>query len=173
MCDLIGLLHVVQSNSVAAILDEYRDRIIAEVDGVALRVGRLLREARQAAPTEFCRWVDRELPFGNETARRLIAISAAYEKLPAETLRSLPRPWQAMYALKELPPGRLKAGIASGVISPEMTVESAKKYARESRGQYTLHRNANKTAGRLMRASPSDLTTTVRNSLRVWLDSEN
>lgn len=166
-------LHLVESNPVAVILEGYRARIIAEVDGVALRVGRLLREAKEACPEGFGRWVDNDLPFGHETARRLIAISAAYDKMPPETLRGLPRPWQALYALKELPKGNLAAAVKLGEITPDTTVNEAKIYARTWRGHKTMsmYSKADETVGRLLRLSPSDLSAPVLQSLRNWLAS--
>ena len=153
------------------VLAGFRERIIAEVDGVALRIGRLLREAREACPADFTRWVQEDLPFGTETARRLIAISAAYEKLPTDTLRGLPRPWQAMYALKEIPAKALTTAVARGDIHPDMTVEKAHEYGRQWRGEgHRIYRSADVAAGRLLRMQPSDLSPQIRESLRAWLN---
>lgn len=155
-----------------ATLNGYRDAIVAEVDGVALRVGRLLREARDVDPDFFPRWVDVELPFGYETARRLMAISAAYEKLPTELLRDLPRPWQALYALKELPSEKLVAAVKAGKLSAATTVAQSKAFARQARGgqEFYLYKRANLTAGRLLRCSPKDVKPKVREALQEWLD---
>lgn len=152
-------------------LDDYRDRIVKEIDGVALRVGRWLREAKALDPDNFALWVERDLPFGTETAKRLMAISAAYEKLPPDQLRQLPRPWQAMYALKALPPPLIASGIANGDITPDMTVDSARRYARKLRGgggpAYT--RRADIVAGMLMQFSAKELAPGVREMLNEWL----
>lgn len=166
-------LHVIQSNAADEILESYRSKIIAEIDGTALRVGRLLREARDRCPQDFGRWVESDLPFGHETARRLIAISAAYEKLSPDTLRGLPRPWQAMYALKEIPAGNLAAAVEYGELTPDTTVEQAKTYARTWRGDNTtsMYRKADLVAGRLLRMQPSDLSTPILASLRQWLEA--
>jgi hypothetical protein len=162
----VSVVHLPQHTS----LTGYRDAIVREVDGVALRVGKLLRDARMEHPARFDRWVVNELPFGLETARRLMAISAAYEKLPPETLRSLPRPWQAMYALKQLPPAVLQRAVEAGDIHPDMTVEAAKHYARAVRSKsYKVYKRANTTAGRLMRCQPSDLSSSVLDDLREWV----
>lgn len=165
------VMHLVQGTSTDVVLEGFRSAIIKEIDGTALRIGRILREAREACPQDFGRWVERDLPFGHETARRLIAISAAYEKLPPETLRGLPRPWQAMYALKELPPGNLAVAVKHGELTPNTTVEEAKTFARVWRGRETMsmYRKADATAGRLLRLSPSDLSPPVLESLRRWL----
>ena len=175
----MGVVHYLQNNPTDVVLAGYRTRIIAEVDGVALRVGRLLREAREECPHDFNRWVETDLPFGMETARRLIAISAAYEKLPAETLRGLPRPWQALYALKELSGERLAEAVSAGTVMPEMTVEAAKEFARAERESFNRSPHAprqtfsqafaNRAAGRLMRCEAADLKSRVRDDLRAWL----
>lgn len=146
-----------------------------EIDGMALRIGRLLREAKQAAPQDFDRWVVNDLPFGLETARRLIAISAAYEKLPSATLASLPRPWQALYALKGLPADAIEEGISAGEISPTMTVNEAIQYRRkfstpaERRGRVPHTSPADDIAGTLMRHHAIDLHPTVLNALTEWV----
>lgn len=165
----MSLVHSPQRTASLSSLAAYRDAIVREVDGVALRVGGLLREARALSPERFERWVVNELPFGLETARRLIAISAAYEKLPPETLRGLPRPWQAMYALKELPAAHLARAVEAGEIAPDMTVAAARDYARRvRRNDIRTYKTADMTAGRLMRCQPSDLSTVVLDALREW-----
>lgn len=158
-------------------LDEYRSQIIAEVDGVALRVGRLLREAKALAPDGFRRWVDDELPFGFETARRLMAISAAYEKLPEETLATLPKPWQALYAIRSVPIEQVQRGIAEGALGPETTVRQAVAFARSYRsdGRPSLLvegkvGRADVAAGLLMQNPPSSLSDGVATALAAWLD---
>lgn len=165
--------HAAHSSHLVA-LAEYRSLILREVDGVALRVGRLLREAKQAAPSSFDEWVVNDLPFGLETARRLMAISAAYERLPHETLAQLPRPWQAMYALKALPVATLVQGIEDGEITPDMTVRAARDFARRRGRPWLLaerdgHR-ADVIAGSLMQFPASALTPTVRHALEGWLE---
>lgn len=157
-----------------ATLDQYRDLIIEEVDGVALRVGRLLREARQAAPEAFAEWVERELPFGHDTAKRLMAISAAYEKLPEDVVASLPRPWQAMYALHALPEEALRQGVESGALTPWTTVRRAQQYVREWKGMPVEGGKVLRcdvAAGALMQFPASTLTPSVRDALRKWLNA--
>jgi hypothetical protein len=173
------LVHRVDSSPAAWTLDDYRTQIIREIDGVALRVGMLLREAKARNPDHFNEWVARDLPFGLETARRLIGISAAYEKLPPEKLRLLPRPWQAMYALKALPREALDAGMESGEINPDMTVRSARHYASRMKdyspeylgalGVGTRATRADMAAGMLMQFGARELTPAVRDVLARWL----
>lgn len=150
--------------------------IIAEVDRMALKVGTILRQARAEHPDAWRNWVDTELPFGLDTARRLMAISEAYEKLPAEMLAQLPRPWQALYALRALNAEQMQVAIEAGVITPDMTTEQANEVARRwktgSGGALTargrMHR-ADVAAGALMEFTPSDLNPHVLRALRNWL----
>ena len=92
---------------------------------MALKVGAILRAARAEHPETFRAWVENDLPFGLDTAKRLMAISEAYEKLPAATLEQLPRPWQALYALRALPLGELQAAVDAGVVTAGISVGSA------------------------------------------------
>lgn len=165
------LAHTRHSSPASWTLDDYRDQIVREIDGVALRVGALLREAKRRDPDNFARWVETDLPFGTETARRLMAISQAYEKLPPDQLRMLPRPWQAMYALKALPVGVIQAGMESGEINPDMTVARAKTWARSWNHPMLPDRlsRADVLVGRLMQFPAKDLNPTVRGILEKWL----
>jgi len=155
------------------VLDGYKALIVDEIDGMALRLGRLLREAKQAAPKLFDVWVRDELPFGHETARRLMVVSAAYEKLPAEVTAELPRPWQALYAIKTLPMAALEAGIASGRLTPSTTVRESIQFVRDwndtplATGRL---RDAEIAAGVLMQYPPTDLAPEIRKVLSEWLD---
>lgn len=163
-------MHATHSISVVRTLDDYRAAIIQRLDGTALAIGRLLREAKQADPANFDEWVRTALPFGHETARRLIAISAAYEKLPEEITVNLPRPWQALYAIKALPVEALQAGIDSGRLSELTTVSEAREFSREWRGVSEGRvRRADVAAGALMQFPASDLSPEVRRAVRQWL----
>jgi hypothetical protein len=169
--------HVRDASPEAWTLTDYRDQIIREIDGVALRVGALLREAKARNPDDFNRWVEQELPFGLETARRMMGISAAYEKLPLEKLELLPRPWQAMYALKALPRDVLIDGLESGEINPDMTVRAAKRYAERMRdpgflGYQATGRatRADIAAGMLMQFGANEMSPGVRDVLTRWLE---
>ena len=144
--------------------------ILERLDGTALAVGRLLREAKQASPGCFDEWVQVCLPIGHETARRLIAISAAYEKLPPELVSNLPRPWQALYAIQALPVEVLQAGVASGELSSLTTVREAQQFSREWRGVSEGRvRRADVAAGALMQFPASDLSPETRRAVRSWL----
>jgi len=143
---------------------------------MALRVGAILREARAAHPETFREWVETELPFGTDTARRLMAISEAYEKLPADKLAMLPRPWQALYALRALSPDELQQAMEAGEITPDMSERAAKGLARRwrtgSSGALTStgrHHRADIAAGALMEFSPADVNPHVMRALQRWM----
>lgn len=149
-------------------LDEYRDRIFAVVDAMVLEVGRLLLEAKLAHPGRFGEWVDAELPFGRDRARRLIAIHVAYGHLPASKLRLLPRPWQALFALRHLAAtGELDERVAAGEIGPSTTVAEAVGIAR--RHVAPRHSEADLVAGRLLGLARADLSEVVADALGAWL----
>lgn len=142
---------------------------------MALRVGALLRAARRDHPERFKDWVENELPFGLDTARRLMSISEAYSRCTAEQLANLPRPWQALYALRVLPADELQAAIDAGVVTPDMTTEQAKAVARrwrtgksEPMTSVARHHRADIAAGAVMQFSPSDLNPHVLRALRRW-----
>lgn len=160
----------------AVTLDDYKLQIVNDIDRMALRVGRLLRDARAAHPSTFRAWVDTDLPFGLETARRLMAISEAFETLPKATLAQLPHPWQAMFALRALPPAVLQQAIDAGELSPTTTERAAKGVARRWRtgnteplASRTRHHRADIAAGALMEFTPADLNPNVLRALRKWL----
>lgn len=162
--------HVEHSISTAPALEGYRLAIIERLDGTALAIGRLLREAKQAEPERFDEWVRDELPFGHETARRLVAISAAYEKLPDDITAQLPRPWQAMYAIQALPIEALRSGLASGALGVDTTVREAQEFSREWRGVNEGRvKRADITAGALMQFPAADLSPEVRRAIKLWL----
>ena len=154
----------------------YKAAIIGEVDRMALKVGAILRAARAEHPETFRAWVENDLPFGLDTAKRLMAISEAYEKLPAATLEQLPRPWQALYALRALPLGELQAAVDAGVVTAGMTENEAKAVARRWRtgtsapmSSTTRHHRADIAAGALMEFTPADMNPYVLRALRRWL----
>lgn len=168
------LMRVVHQSHSSPVVDlaRLREAIYAEMDSVALRVGRLLREARQLHPDDFDRWVAEELPFGHETARRMMAISAAFEKLPEDVVASLPRPWQALYALQTLPVDALRSGIASGALSADTTVRDAQAFARLWKGRPMPEGRigrADVAAGALMQFPADALSPEVRRVLLSWL----
>lgn len=151
-------------------LDDYRVSIEAEVDRMVLSVGRLLCEAKAAHPDRFNDWVENDLPFGLDTARRFMAIFVAYEHLPPETLAKLPKAWQAMFALRRLPQAELEQGITDGAIHPGMTTDEARRYRRviERTPPGSRYTPADLTAGKLMDFDPNDIDEHVWRALITW-----
>lgn len=143
---------------------------------MCLRVGELLWEARELNGPGFREWVEDRMPFGYDKARRLVAIYLAYRELPAETQAKLPRPWQAMYALRHWAGGRLQAAIEAGEVSESTTVREAHQRARawssDQRPTPELsarYGTADLAAGALMAFSPDALNSDVRRALGNWL----
>lgn len=159
-------------------MDEIRAEIFTTVDRMCLRVGELLAEARTVDPGRFRQWVEAEMPFSYDTASRLVAIHLAYRELPPEKTASLPRAWQALFALREhARSGRLLGALESGEVGPDTTVAEARKRRREwSRSQGTgrvaepRYGAADMLAGRLMNHDPSEMDAHVLNALRRWVN---
>lgn len=136
---------------------------------MALRVGALLRAAQELAPKRFASWVESDLPFGLDAARRLIAISKAYERLDPSVLEKLPRPWQALYALRKLTSAQLALGVSQGLIGPTTTIKEAVAFAGGGNPDRTRHHRADLAAGALMDCSVDDLHPMVLRALLGWL----
>lgn len=160
-------------------LSEIVDEVYDAVDSMALRVGALLVEARDLNPRGFKQWVETELPFSYETARRLVAIHLSYSQLPAEVMNQLPRPWQALYALRHWTGGRLQEAISSGEVHSKMTRSQAEAKARDwSKNDVALRQrgrqfsNADLAAGKLMAFDVNDLSAPVARALRKWVSHD-
>lgn len=165
----LDVAHRPNGNRRLRTLDDYRDAIEVEISGLALRIGKLLIQAKAAHPRRFERWVEDELPFGIDKARRLMLISRAYETLPAERLAELPKPWQALYALRNVPREQLLTGVRDGSISTTTTIEQARAWAAGPAGIRQYH-PADVAAGALLNHSPDDLSPSVLGALVAWLD---
>ena len=146
------------------------------MDRMCLRLGELLWEAKALDPGGFNQWVKDRLPFGDNKARRLIAIYVAYRELPPEKIEQLPRPWQALYALARHAKGNLLDALESGEIGPDTTVREAQASARHwSKNQRKVdplearYSTADTRAGALMEHSASNLNPYVRQALESWL----
>jgi hypothetical protein len=154
-------------------LDDYRTQITREMDRMVMRVGELLHRARLAHPDRFWTWVDTELPFGRDTAKRLIAIWRAYHELPPEMVARLPQPWQAMFALRNIPRRELEAAMDAGEITPTTTVRQAISWVqarRDREGRPALgSRSVDRLAGALMRHRFTDLDPLVGKMLQRWV----
>jgi hypothetical protein len=109
-----------------------------------------------------------------------VAIHLAYRELPAEVQVRLPRPWQALYALRHFTGGRLVEAIESGDVGEHTTVAAARERARawtsDRRPTPELsarHSAADLAAGRLMGYRVSDVNSDVRRALANWLTADH
>jgi len=157
-------------------LVEIEAEVYEAVDRMCLRLGELLWEAREIAPGGFKEWVEYRLPFGYDKAKRLIAIYLAYRELPVTVQDQLPRPWQAMFALRHWAGGRLPAAIESGEVGPDTTVKDAlglaKKWSNDSKvddGPVSArYAQCDLVAGKLMAMDPGDMNPDVFRALVRW-----
>lgn len=146
-------------------LDEIRTEIFDAADSFVDRVGGLLVEAKALHPRGFVKWVEAELPFSYDTARRLMAVHVAYKHLPPERRAQLPRPWQALFAIRD----HIPAALASPAIGPGTTVREAVAFARQQSGVAPSHTMCDIVAARLMLCDRGDLGDAVAEQLQLWL----
>ncbi len=173
--DGVTVTHVPQGTAPAT-LDQYASAISDELDRMALRVGALLAAAKAEHPASWAAWVEEALPFGLDTARRLVAIHEAFSTRPPELIAQLPRPWQALYAIRRLSDADLQSAVASGELSPSTTVKATVATARRWLTGNAAPRSgplrtvrADLAAGALMEFTPADLDPAVRRALTSWL----
>lgn len=112
--------------------DYWAPRINAEwrksVEGI-LNVGRQLIAAKEACEHgEFLRLfkghpqaVADPVPFGEDTAERLMKVAVHPVLSDSARGRSLPQSWRTLYELTKLDDEQIVAGIKSGEITPDMT----------------------------------------------------
>lgn len=164
-------------------------RVYDSLDRVALTLGQLLDVGRARLGREgYERWVEEDLPFGLDTAKRYVAVYRAYAHLPKETLDRLPRAWQAMYALRCIDHPAMRKMLDSGEVGPKTTVVEAKRLARRFRAdRYTgptwtggsgesaaTHQSrADEVAADLITYDPSELSPYMRAALGAWLDGSS
>lgn len=179
LCSFAVMGDVVHLGHVRPRIEQIEDEVFATVDRMCLRVGELLYEAKLLDPSAFAGWVKERMPFGYDTARRLVAIHLAYRELPAEKVAQLPRPWQALYALAPHARGNLAEALDSGDIGPNTTVaearERARKWGSKQRPAGPLEQvygTADRRAGALMEFRADDLNPYVRDALSRWLRLE-
>ena len=116
--------------------DYWAPRISAEwrksVEGI-VRVGLALAAAKAACKQgEFLRLfkghpeaVADPVPFGEDTAERLINVASHPVLSDSAHGRSLPQSWRTLYELTKLEDEQILAGIKAGEIGPEMTRSQA------------------------------------------------
>jgi hypothetical protein len=106
--------------------EEWAAQIIAVLDQTIRRtvegfieMGRMLIEAkRQLDYGDFTTMIESDLPFGERTAQRLMAI-AEDQRLPTH-VSVLPPSWGTLYELTRLPDEAFERAISEGRINPDM-----------------------------------------------------
>jgi hypothetical protein len=93
----------------------------SSIEGI-FEAGRLLVTAKEKlAHGEFTKMIQHELPFGERTAQRLMAV-ARDKRLTNPTHASLlPNSWMTLYELSQLSDADFDAGVSYGLIKPDMT----------------------------------------------------
>jgi DNA-directed RNA polymerase subunit RPC12/RpoP len=87
-----------------------------------LEVGRLLIEAKAGlVHGEFLAMVEGELPFGVNTADKLMRIARHPVLSNSEHVHNLPPSWGTLYDLSRLPVPLLQQAISDGRITPELS----------------------------------------------------
>lgn len=106
---------------------QWASRIRAAWQGIGdamLAIGRLLVQAKEELPHgEFGRMIEQELPFGPDTAQRLMVL-ARDPRITAHA-RQLPASWMTRFELTYLSDEEFEDGIAEGVINPRMERKDA------------------------------------------------
>jgi hypothetical protein len=154
------------------LLTEARQRIETCLDSAVLEVGRILSETRAAVNSrEWVAWVEADLPFTLGKAEQLIAVHEAFARLPEDLLAQLPRPHQALLALRPLTERELADAVERWELGPDSTVVECREIARHYRGRTRQRRPnaANIRAAKLMEQDPDDLDPVVSAALRRWL----
>ena len=165
--------HAIDVTPQPTTLEEIKEQIFETIDRAAMRTGELLHLARQKlSKRDFERWVTEELPFGVDTAKRLRAVYLAHSELPPKVLSSLPRPWQAMYALAAVPRSELEAAVSDGRLQQDMTVEQTRAVARRLNGhdQKKGISVADQAVRRIVNLPVDSLTSCHREMLTGWLE---
>ena len=91
-----------------------------------LETGRLLIAAKAAlAHGEFLEMVERDLPFGERTAERLMEIGRDPRLANPTTWSHLPSGWRTLYELTRLGDDDFEAALADTSVRPDMTVREA------------------------------------------------
>jgi hypothetical protein len=105
--------------------EQWADRICTQVGKsveAIIEVGRLLVKAKaDLAHGEWGRlFEDKLVPFGQETARQLMAVSQHPVLSNSKHAWNLPPAWTSLYELTKVEPKRLTAAFKDGLITPDM-----------------------------------------------------
>ena len=119
---------ITASDFASAITQRWQDSVVAIID-----VGKLLVGAKAALPHgEFGPMVNGDqIPFGWNTANRLMAIAGHSILSNSDHDQNLPCSWQTMYELTRAPDESLEAWMQDGTIHPEMERSEVAKLLRQ------------------------------------------
>lgn len=112
-----------------------------------LKTGHLLIDAKKKLKRgDFGKMVENDLPFGPNTAQRLMKVAG--NRLLTNTAHAplLPASWMTLYELSKLPDDEFKARIEDGSINPEMQRKDA-KLMKPAKQPKTIEHDANETVG--------------------------
>lgn len=164
------IVHGPDATRLPSTLPEITDAIYARIDAFVLEIGALLHHAFTNHRAVYDDWVETQLPFGLDKARRMRMIYVAYRELPTETLARLPAPWQSLYALTRIDRPALEAAIEDGTVHPDLTVRETCEVVAGLNGRETKrHTEADLVAAKLASLPPESLTPPARDLLQQWL----
>lgn len=86
------------------------------------------------------------LPFGEQTARRLMAVAEHPELANPSTWTDLPAAWRTLFELSALPEGEIARAIEAGTITSDTTTREAAELAEAHRPDFTAHQEAQRAA---------------------------
>jgi Protein of unknown function (DUF3102) len=139
----------------------------SSVEGI-LRTGRLLIEAKANLPFgEFGRMIESDLPFGERTAQRLMAIGQDNRLSNPTHVSLLPASWGTLYELTKLSDEEFSSAVQQRVIRPDMLRGEAevirpltKESQSESNQRHTASPDMMSAPGLRVGAASADLPAT-------------
>ena len=152
-------------------LEGYTRRVYAAIDSMAIELGRVLTEVHELFPKAYEHWVETELPFKLDKARRLRMVYRMVTELPAEIQTQLPRPWQALYALSRAPSGALTSAVEAGIVHPGLSVAETNRVVAEMKGGTRHFTDVDLIVGKLVTRDVEHLGSVAREALLAWLHS--
>ena len=110
----------IEAPSVAAYVDAIRT-LCASAARSVLDIGIVLQQAKlDLERGEWLRMIGKELPFGADTAQKLLRIARHPVLGNAAHAQYLPAAWSTLYELARLPAPVIEAKLASGEITPDL-----------------------------------------------------
>jgi hypothetical protein len=115
-----GYLHLTRAQW-AKRMDQAWTEVASGAIAACIQIGReLIAAKRELAHGEFQKMVERDLPFGPRTARRLMAIARDDRLTNPNIMPALPPSWRTLYELTRLDIDHFDDLLSRGVIHPVM-----------------------------------------------------